>query len=119
MLREGNIIALANTSLEVAEACSGIRSLVTLLALAATLACLTGMGTWRGLTLLAASVPIAVVANAARVAGTGILAYHYGPARRRWVLSHHVGMAPVPGGRRAAGRRVGRPHGHRAEARPA
>jgi exosortase D (VPLPA-CTERM-specific) len=79
VLREGNIIALANTSLEVAEACSGIRSLVTLLALAATLACLSRMGTWRGLALLAASVPIAVIANAARVAGTGILAYHYGP----------------------------------------
>lgn len=79
VLREGNIITLANTSLEVAEACSGIRSLITLMALAATLACLTRIGTWRGLALVAVSVPIAVIANAARVAGTGVLAYHYGP----------------------------------------
>jgi exosortase D (VPLPA-CTERM-specific) len=80
VLREGNIIALANTSLEVAEACSGIRSLVTLMALAAIVACLTGMGALRGVILMAAAVPIAVIANAARVAGTGILAHHYGPA---------------------------------------
>jgi exosortase D (VPLPA-CTERM-specific) len=79
VLREGNVIALASTTLEVAEACSGIRSLITLLALAATMACLTGMRAWRGLALVAAAVPIAVIANAARVAGTGILAHHYGP----------------------------------------
>jgi exosortase len=95
VLREGNIIALPNTSLEVAEACSGIRSLVTLLALAATLACLTKMGTWRGLALLAASVPIAVIANAAQVAGTGILACYYGPAWPRGSFTR-CRMAPVP-----------------------
>jgi exosortase D (VPLPA-CTERM-specific) len=80
VLREGNVITLANTALEVAEACSGLRSLVTLMAVAATFACVAGVGRWRGLTLVTASIPIAIVTNAARVAGTGILAYHYGPA---------------------------------------
>lgn len=78
VLREGNVITLANTSLEVAEACSGIRSVITLMAAAATFACVTGASRWRALTLVAISIPIAVVANAARVAGTGVLAYHYG-----------------------------------------
>lgn len=80
VLREGNVITLANTSLEVAEACSGIRSLVTLMAIAATFACVRSGGWWRGAGLIAATVPIAVGVNAARVAGTGVLAYRYGPA---------------------------------------
>ncbi len=78
VLREGNVITLANTTLEVAEACSGIRSLVTLLALATTLAYFTQRGVWRAMALVVSAVPIAILANASRVAGTGILAHHYG-----------------------------------------
>jgi exosortase D (VPLPA-CTERM-specific) len=77
--REGNLITLANTALEVAEACSGIRSLVTLLALATTLAYFTQRGLWRGAALVLSAIPIAIVANASRVAGTGVLAHFYGP----------------------------------------
>jgi exosortase D (VPLPA-CTERM-specific) len=79
VLREGNLITLANTSLEVAEACSGIRSLVTLLALATTLAYFTHRGLWRSGILVVSALPIAIIANASRVAGTGILAHFYGP----------------------------------------
>lgn len=78
VLREGNLITLANTTLEVAEACSGIRSLITLLALAATYAYFTQQGLWRRGILFVSAVPIAIVANAARVAGTGILAHSFG-----------------------------------------
>jgi exosortase/archaeosortase family protein len=49
------------------------------MALAATFTCVLGYRGWRAFTLAAAAIPIAVLTNAARVAGTGILAHHYGP----------------------------------------
>ena len=78
VLREGNIIQLANTSLEVAEACSGIRSLISLLALSVVFAYFSQNKTWKRIVLVLSTFPIAIIANAARVTGTGILAHHYG-----------------------------------------
>ena len=78
VFREGNLITLANITLEVAEACSGIRSLITLLALAVTYAYFTQRRPWRRILLWLSTVPIAIVANVARVAGTGILAHLFG-----------------------------------------
>ena len=78
VFREGNVIHLAHTTLEVAEACSGIRSLVSLITLSVIFAYFSQRH-WAARTLLAASaIPIAVVTNAARVAGTGILAQVFG-----------------------------------------
>jgi len=78
VLREGNVIELAHTTLEVAEACSGIRSLVSLLALALCVAYFFHRG-WVARTVLTLSaVPIAVVTNVARVAGTGVLVQYFG-----------------------------------------
>jgi exosortase A len=78
VLREGNIIQLANTSLEVAEACSGIRSLISLLALSVVFAYFSQNRPWKRIVLVLSTFPIAIIANAARVTGTGILAHHYG-----------------------------------------
>jgi exosortase A len=78
ILREGNVMLLANTSLEVAEACSGIRSLISLLALAVVFAYLSQKETWKRIILVLSTFPIAIIANAARVSGTGILAHYYG-----------------------------------------
>jgi len=78
VLREGNIIQLANTSLEVAEACSGIRSLISLLALSVVFAYFSQNTTLKRVLLVLSTFPIAIIANAARVTGTGILAHHYG-----------------------------------------
>ena len=78
VLREGNIIQMANTSLEVAEACSGIRSLISLLALSVVFAYFGQKETWKRILLVLSTFPIAIIANAARVTGTGILAHHYG-----------------------------------------
>jgi exosortase len=78
VLREGNIILLANTSLEVAEACSGIRSLISLLALSVVFAYFSQNRTWKRVVLVLSTFPIAIIANAARVTGTGILAHYYG-----------------------------------------
>jgi exosortase len=78
VLREGNVIVLAHTTLEVAEACSGIRSLISLI----TLGLVYGQfadprGSVRAL-IVASTVPIAILVNGARVAGTGIAAHYYG-----------------------------------------
>ncbi len=78
ILREGNVMLLANTSLEVAEACSGIRSLISLLALSVVFAYLSQKVTWKRILLVLSTFPIAIIANAARVSGTGILAHSYG-----------------------------------------
>ncbi|MCK6553458.1 exosortase [Candidatus Binatia bacterium] len=77
-LREGNIILLPNTSLEVVEACSGLRSLISLGAMGVVVAVLFLRGTGPRVLLAALSVPIAVLMNGARVAGTGVLSYYYG-----------------------------------------
>lgn len=79
VLREGNVIVLSNTSLEVAEACSGIRSLVSLLTLAIIYGYFVEQRIWARVVLAFASIPVAVIANGARVAGTGIAAHYYGP----------------------------------------
>ncbi len=78
VLREGNVMLLANTSLEVAEACSGIRSLISLLALSVIFAYISQKTIWKRGLLFLSTFPIAIIANAARVAGTGLLAHSYG-----------------------------------------
>ena len=80
VFREGNILQLPGRSLEVAEACSGIRSLMSLLMLAVVLGYFTERSTGARIAIVLAAVPIAVVANATRVAGTGIASYWISPA---------------------------------------
>ena len=79
VLRDGNIIHLPAMTLEVAEACSGIRSLVSLMALAIIYGYLLEPTMWRRLLLLVAAVPIAVIANAVRITGTGVLVEYWSP----------------------------------------
>ncbi|MEO6239250.1 MAG: exosortase/archaeosortase family protein [Vicinamibacterales bacterium] len=79
VLREGNVIALAHTTLEVTEACSGIRSLLSLLALAILYGYFTTPKTFPRIVIALSSVPIAIVANGLRIAGTGISAQYVGP----------------------------------------
>ncbi len=80
VLREGNIIILPNVSLEVVEACSGMRSLISLIALGTAYAFLMLDGIWRRTVLIIATIPIAVLTNVARVFITGVLARHFGSA---------------------------------------
>jgi len=79
VLREGNVLVLANTKLEVAEACSGIRSLVSLITLGVVFAYFADTRTWVRAAIVLSTIPVAILANGARVAGTGILAHWYGP----------------------------------------
>jgi exosortase len=80
VLRDGNVIVLASTTLEVAEACSGIRSLVTLLTLGIVLGHFTDPRPGVRVLIAAASVPLAIFTNGLRVAGTGVAAHVYGAA---------------------------------------
>jgi exosortase len=79
VLREGNVLMLPTTTLEVVQACSGIRSLVSLLTLAIILGKLTEPRVWARVVLAALSLPVAIAANAARVAGTGLAAEWISP----------------------------------------
>jgi exosortase len=107
VLRQGNVIELMplgareTRKLEVVEACSGIRSLMTLMTLAVVFAYFThpksdtpddpksngGGGSlsflkrysfWRSAMIVISAVPIAILTNAMRVSGTGVLAHYYG-----------------------------------------
>jgi exosortase len=78
VLREGNVMMLAHTTLEVAEACSGIRSLVSLLTLGVVYGYFMDSRSWVRWALTLATVPIAVLTNGVRVAGTGVAAHYYG-----------------------------------------
>ncbi len=105
VLRQGNVIELLplgareTKKLEVVEACSGIRSLMTLVTLAVVFAYFThprsdgpseghrrgiiewlkSYGFWRSAIIILSAVPIAILTNALRVSGTGVLAHYYGP----------------------------------------
>ena len=79
ILREGNVLILPDTTLEVVEACSGIRSLASLLTLALIVGRLAEPRRWARVVLAVLTIPIAIVANAARVAGTGLAAAWSGP----------------------------------------
>ena len=103
VLRQGNVIELLprgarqTRKLEVVEACSGIRSLMTLLTLAVVFAYFTyptptdgddndkgsfswlkSYGWWRSVIIVLSAVPIAILTNALRVSGTGVLSHYYG-----------------------------------------
>jgi exosortase len=102
VLRQGNVIELKplnsfdTKKLEVVEACSGIRSLMTLITLAVVFAYFThprsddsdgprgtsgwwrSYGFWRSTIIVVSAVPIAIFTNALRVSGTGILSHYYG-----------------------------------------
>lgn len=79
VFREGNIIHLDSTTLEIVDACSGIRSLVSLITLGVIFAHLSQNRLWKKIVLILSTIPIAVIANMFRVTGTGILAHYFGP----------------------------------------
>ena len=78
VFREGTVIHLVENSLEVERACSGIRSLISLLALGAVLAYFINRLNWQRAVVIFSCLPIAILINAFRVSMTGILANYYG-----------------------------------------
>ncbi|MEO6981594.1 MAG: exosortase A [Edaphobacter sp.] len=78
-LQEGNVIQLPVMKLEVAEACSGIRSLMSLFTLAIFYGYFLERTTSRRVILALAAIPIAVAANVARIVGTGLCVQYWDP----------------------------------------
>ena len=79
VLREGNIINLPAMPLAVAEACSGIRSLLSLTTLTIIYGYLLEPRIWARIVLALASIPIAVAANSFRIVGTGLVVQYWDP----------------------------------------
>lgn len=91
--REGNIIQFPQTVLEVADACSGLRSLMSLLALSVAMAFLTQKTVKKRLILIFMALPIAIFTNMLRVIGTGVLAQFYGAAAAEGFFHEFAGLA--------------------------
>ena len=79
VLREGNVIELPLMKLEVAEACSGIRSLMSLFTLAVFYGYFMDRSVARRTALVLASIPIAIATNAVRILGTGLCVRYWDP----------------------------------------
>lgn len=77
VLREGNVIQLPAVKLEVAEACSGIRSLVSLFAMSVFYGYFAEKSYLRRALLVVLSVPIAIAANSLRIVGTGLCVQYW------------------------------------------
>ena len=79
IMREGNVLILPGMTLEVVEACSGIRSLMSLLALAAGFGYLVERSAIARWVLFLAMIPLAIISNGTRVMVTAIMANYLGP----------------------------------------
>jgi exosortase len=91
-MREGNLLILPNCTLNVVEACSGIRSLLSLLAAVVAYGYLAEPSAWRRGALAIASVPIAIATNGLRLVATGALSYFYGPSVDSGVVHLALGL---------------------------
>ena len=76
--REGNVIDLGATQLQVVEACSGLRYLFPLTALTVLVAYLYRESLWKRVVLVLSSIPISIILNGFRIAAIGVLVGFYG-----------------------------------------
>jgi exosortase len=92
VVRDGNLLALPNITLEVAEACSGLRSVVSLVSVAAVCAAVIPLSARRAALLIGIAIPIAVIGNGFRVAATGVMAVWFGEGAARGLVHELTGF---------------------------
>lgn len=91
-LCEGNVIILPSLSLDVEEACSGLRSLVLLITLSVLYGYVFEPIIWRRILLILSSIPIAITANALRIMGSGILGEYWNPDKAEGFFHRFSGL---------------------------
>jgi len=92
VLREGNILHFANASLEVAEACSGIRSLTAYIMLGFLFSYMMKANWIRRSLVVLIAIPLSFIVNIVRVTGTGVLAHFFGSRVARDFLHEFSGL---------------------------
>lgn len=92
IFREGNVLHLAQTTLEVVAACSGLRSLVTMFALSGALALLSPLSGRKKIMLFISALPIAIFANICRLTFTALLATKMGSDAAQGFLHEFSGI---------------------------
>jgi exosortase len=92
VLREGNLLILPNYTLDVVEACSGIRSLIALVTLAVADGYFVGKRLWIRLVMVILIFPIAVFTNSVRISIAGVLTYTLGPASAEGYFHQFEGL---------------------------
>ena len=92
VMQEGNILMFPNITLEVADACSGLRSIMSLLALGAAYAFVMHSRTRDRAILIVSTLPIAVFTNCLRVIATGILAHYFGASAAEGFFHEFAGF---------------------------
>ena len=92
-LREGNLLILPNITLEVVEACSGVRSLLSLLTAVVGYVYLAESSTWKRCALVGATIPIVILSNGFRLVATGLLSFFFGPEADAGLVHAGIGLA--------------------------
>lgn len=93
VLKEGNMLYFARTQLEVAEACSGLRSMMSFIMLGCLFAYMMKPNWKKRSVIVLSGIPLAIFTNIVRVTATGILAHFYGGKVARGFLHEFSGLA--------------------------
>jgi exosortase len=91
-VREGNLLILPNCTLEVVEACSGVRSLLSLVAVVVGYVYLVEPAIWKRCILIALTIPIVIASNGLRLVSAGLLSFLIGPETDSGVVHAGLGL---------------------------